>query len=81
MNTSARFYLLYNSRNMLKPQQSSVYVGSILYKKSKFLIFIFSKHDAITHMTSNNDYDIIYIMTFLIVTSQLQGSFACLLHM
>ena len=64
MNTSARFYLSYNSRNMLKTQESSVFVDSILYKKRTFLTFMLSKHDVITHMTSNNDYGVIYIMTF-----------------
>ena len=46
MNTSARLYLLYNSRNMLKTQESCVFVDSILYKKRTFLTFILSKHDV-----------------------------------
>ena len=64
MNTSARLYLLYNSRNMLKTQQSCVFIYSILYKERTFLTFILSNHDVITSMTSNYDYDVIYIMTF-----------------
>ena len=48
---------------MLKIQQSCVFVDSILYKRT-FLTFILSKHDAITPMMSNNDYDVIDIMTF-----------------
>ena len=81
MNTSARFYLLYNSRNMLKTQQSCVFIQSILQKQRTFLTFILSNHDVITSMTSNYDYDVIDIMTFCNCNiSQSQGSFACLLH-
>ena len=49
---------------MIKTQQSCVFIDSILYKMRAFLIFIWSKHGVITHMTSYNDYDVIDIMTF-----------------
>ena len=49
---------------MPKTQQSYVFIDSILYKKRTFLTFILTKHDVITSMTSNYDYDVIYIMTF-----------------
>ena len=43
-----------------------VFVDSIQYKKRTCLTFILSKHDIITPMTSNNDYDFIdiHVMTF-----------------
>ena len=52
MNTSARFYLLYNSRNMLKTLQLHVCVfkDSTLYKERTLLTFILSKHDVIDLM-------------------------------
>ena len=49
MNKSARFCLLYNSRNMLKLNDSILYI-----KMGTFLTFILSKHDI-------RD---IYVMTF-----------------
>ena len=57
MNKSAGFYLLYNTRNMLKTQ-------SIFNKERTFLTFILSNHDVISPITSNYDHDVIEIMTF-----------------
>ena len=47
MNTIARFYLLYNSRNMFKTLQLCVFKYSTFYKERTFLTFILSKRDVI----------------------------------
>ena len=49
---------------MLKTQQSCVFIDANLFKKRTFPTFILSKHDVITSITSNNNYDVIDIMTF-----------------
>ena len=57
-------YIYYITRDIsFKTQESSVNVDSILYRS--FLFLVLSKNDeVITPMTSNNDYNIIDIMTF-----------------
>ena len=49
---------------MLTTQQSCVFIDSISLLEDDIFIFILTKHDVITSITSNYEYDVIYIMTF-----------------
>ena len=56
---SAKIYVLYNSRNMLKTLQYYVYSKIQLSIRRTFLTFILSKRDVNASMTSNYEYDVI----------------------